>query len=716
MRFTIILFIFLLFSINGYSQKNKQYNISKKVNDTHKINALPEVHISGSILKSVKIAKNGLDEMNLPQSMQVINNIQIQQQQVNSITDILKNVPGMYIMGTTGGYQEEIASRGYNISSTNTFKNGIRFFNGMKIELSGIEKIEILKGNTAIDYGNVTPGGLLNIITKKPNFQHGKFLQISYASFENIKPQFDFWGTLHKKIAYRINGSYQQGNSFRNYVHSNTYYFNPSLLFNLNKKSSLLLEGDYTKYNTVPDFGAGIINYQIVKVPINRFTGVSWGKYNASQSFISAKYNYIINKKWNLNALIGYRFYNTALFSNTRPNSAAGIIDNNGNWKRSVQKSTIIDNYNIKQIDANTDFNIGYLHNKVLIGADFEQFTTQTTNYINFANYDTINIFNDYIATNEPSIPNLNKNTLTTNDVNRWGIYVQDLISYKKYIKFFIGARINYINSITNVYSYLTSTMVKTEKKDVPFTPKLGIIFQPNKYQTIFTTFSNSFTINTGIDFKGNALNISTIEQYELGIKNHLLKNKLQINATIYLINNDNLAQTSLLNGNTNTNIKELAGAIRNTGLELELIYKPIKKINCLLGYSFNESKYTASNIYIVGSPILYTPKHTANSSIMYDFKQGKFNKASIGLIGQYIGERYGGRSTRLTIVNDSYKPIKLNDYFVLDLVANYTYKNASLRGKIANILNQFSYNVHDDNSLNPITPINFSIQLEVKL
>ena len=100
----------------------------------------------------------------------------------------------------------------------------------------------------------------------------------------------------------------------------------------------------------------------------------------------------------------------------------------------------------------------------------------------------------------------------------------------------------------------------------------------------------------------------------------------------------------------------------------------------------------------------------------MYDFKQGKFNKASIGLIGQYIGERYGGRSTRLTIVNDSYKPIKLNDYFVLDLVANYTYKNASLRGKIANILNQFSYNVHDDNSLNPITPINFSIQLEVKL
>jgi len=93
----------------------------------------------------------------------------LQQQQISNLTDVLKNVNGVYIMGNTGGYQEEIASRGSNISSTNTFKNGIRFFNGMKIEMSGIDKIEVLKGNTAIEYGNVAPGGVLNIITKNPN-------------------------------------------------------------------------------------------------------------------------------------------------------------------------------------------------------------------------------------------------------------------------------------------------------------------------------------------------------------------------------------------------------------------------------------------------------------------------------------------------------------------------------------------------------------------
>ncbi|MCX8480842.1 MAG: TonB-dependent receptor, partial [Sediminibacterium sp.] len=458
MRFTILLCTFLLSIINSYGQKNKLYHLSKKENDTNKTNVLPEVNISGSILKRLKISKNGLEEMNIPQSMCLINTNQIQQQQITNITDILKNVPGMYIMGNTGGYQEEIASRGYNISSTNTFKNGIRFFNGMKIEMSGIEKIEILKGNTAIDYGNVTPGGLLNIITKKPNFKKGNTIQISYASFEQIKPQIDIWGTLHKKIAYRINGSYQQVNSFRNYVNSNTYYLNPSLLFNLNKKSSILLEGDYTQYITVPDFGAGIINYQIVQVPISRFTGVSWGKYIAYQSFIAAKYNYLINKKWSITALIGIRNYNTSLFSNTRPNSAGGIIDNGGNWNRSLQKSTIADNYNIKQIDANTDFNIGSINNKMLIGADFEQFTTNTPNYINYTNYDKLNIFNDYIASNEPRIPYMTKNTLTTNYVDRMGIYLQDLISLKKYIKFFVGLRYNYIKSTTNVYTYSTAS------------------------------------------------------------------------------------------------------------------------------------------------------------------------------------------------------------------------------------------------------------------
>jgi iron complex outermembrane receptor protein len=63
-------------------------------------------------------------------------------------------------------------------------------------------------------------------------------------------------------------------------------------------------------------------------------------------------------------------------------------------------------------------------------------------------------------------------------------------------------------------------------------------------------------------------------------------------------------------------------------------------------------------------------------------------------------------------VANDIYRLIPVNDYFVLDLVAGYKYKNWRLNGKLANILNEMSYNIHDDNSLNPIAPINYSVQV----
>ncbi len=89
------------------------------------------------------------------------------------MSDVLMNTNGLYIMGTTGGYQEEIAGRGFSFGSSNTFKNGVRYFNGMLSELSGVEKVEVLKGSSAILFGNVAAGGILNLVTKKPRFDFG---------------------------------------------------------------------------------------------------------------------------------------------------------------------------------------------------------------------------------------------------------------------------------------------------------------------------------------------------------------------------------------------------------------------------------------------------------------------------------------------------------------------------------------------------------------
>ncbi|MES2838037.1 MAG: TonB-dependent receptor [Bacteroidota bacterium] len=705
MNYKLILSLSTLLATSAFAQTTEQDSIKK-------IKELNEIVIDGSRETTSKISKNGISEMDLPQAVSILSYKTIEQQQIANLTDVLKNANGIYIMGNTGGYQEEIASRGSSISSTNTFKNGIRFFNGMKIEMSGVDKIEILKGNSAIEYGNVAPGGVLNIVTKKPKFNFGGNVGLTYGSFNTFKPQFDIYGALNKSktIAFRLNSSYQKGNSFRKYVNSENIYVNPSLLFKLSEKSTLLVEGDYSKNSTVPDFGTGIINYEIVEIPRDRFTGVSWGRYNAQQSLVSAKYNLQISNNWNLSALVGYRNYATELFANTRPASTS--IKPNGDWSRGIQKSQIGDNYTIQQVDANAQFSTGKIKHQVLIGADAEQFETKTTAFNNITNYDQINIFEEYNSSVETAEPSLTENTKTTNTVNRYGIYAQNLISFPKYFKILIGARYNAISSKSNVYSYKADTNTLTETNDNPISPKVGLIFQPTKNHTIFTSYSNSFSLNTGIDVNGNALKASVINQYEAGIKNRLFDGKLQANATVYQITNSNLAQTSLANGNTNSNIKELAGETNSKGLELDLVYKPNTNLSVLLGYSFNETKFTKSNIYVIGSELRYNPKNTANLSINYEFTEGALQNFNIGLISQYFGKRYAGRSTRLTVANDSYQLIALNEYYVLDIVAGYSYKKWKLNAKVANVLNQNNYNVHDDNSLNPITPTNFTLQL----
>jgi iron complex outermembrane recepter protein len=111
-----------------------------------------------------------------------------------------------------------------------------------------------------------------------------------------------------------------------------------------------------------------------------------------------------------------------------------------------------------------------------------------------------------------------------------------------------------------------------------------------------------------------------------------------------------------------------------------------------------------------VNSLLRYNPNHTANASIYYTFSDTKLKGLNLGLTAMYFGERVAGRSTRLTIVNDTYRLIPLNAYTQIDLSAGYNFTKFSVRAKVSNLLNEMSYNAHDDNSVNPIAPRQLSV------
>jgi iron complex outermembrane receptor protein len=667
--------------------------------------------------KTVAISKINIKPMDLPQSISSIDRDILDQQQAQSMSDALKNFNGVYIMGTSGGYQQEIAGRGFAFGSSNTFKNGIRFNNTAMPELSSLEKVEVLKGSAAILFGNVAAGGIINLVTKKPTFTQGGEVSFRMDSYDFYKPAIDIYGVVGKgkHAAYRMNMVYEKARSFRDNVGSERFYANPSMIFRLGKKTELLIEGDYLKDNRTADFGVGTINYELIDVPRERFLGIAWSYYKTEQQSLTGSIIHRFNNSWQLKSTTGFQKFASDLFANQRPNGNSQFIRTNGNWVRGVQRTMVNEEYYMTQLDLTGRFKTFGIKHNLLLGVDADRYSTDNTAFNAITKYDSINVFDLKKYTQRYDVPDLTKRITTSNPVQRIGAYIQDLIEITKQIKLLAGVRFSYLESASSVLTHATSSITETKQFNDAITPRFGLVYQPSRTVSIFGSYANSFTPNTGLDINGAPLKPSYIDQFEAGVKTNLLKEALSANVTAYQIINSNLAQMSLENGNTNSNIKELAGEVTSKGVEVDIMTKSYHGIMLVAGYSYNETRYTKSNTYIVGSLLRYNPAHTGNASIYYTINKTALRGMNFGISYLYFGERAAGRSTRLTVANDKFKLITLPAYQLVDATIGYARQNISLRIKLSNIFDVLSYNVHDDNSVNPIPPRQFAATLSYK-
>lgn len=681
--------------------------------------------------RSASAGKINIKPMDMPQSIAVVGKEVLERQQTLRLSEVLMNITGVYQYGNTGGTQEEIGGRGYAFNSSNTFKNGVRYNNATMPEISALEKVEVLKGSAAILYGNVAAGGVLNLVTKKPRFEKGGEVGFRAGSYDFYKPWIDVYGPVNNSqvAAYRVNATYEKSGSFREEVGSERFYINPSFLFNLGKKTDLLLEGDYLKDNRTSDFGTGAINYEVAKIPRNRFLGASWSYYNTEQKTTTLTVTHHLHKNWEIKSTSGYQAFNNELFGTTRPNASSQFIQADGRWVRGLQKSGTDEDYYITQLDITGKFKTGGISHQLLAGADADKYVTNAYAY-NYANpaignrniYDTINVFDLTKYKQRTDIPVMTATTRTQTPISRYGIYVQDLVCVSEHFKILAGVRFSrqqtkgaFIDSLAKDKRVFTADI-----SDQAFTPRVGLVYQPVKQVSVFASYANSFTLNTGTDINLQSLKPSFINQYEAGVKTEFFEKLFSANVTVYQIVNSNLAQTALTdangNPNSNSNIKELAGEVTSKGVEVDLSTKSLDGFQFIAGYSYNDTRYTKSNTYVVGSRLRYNPQHTANFSVYYSFGERSLLKGfNAGAMIYYVGTRVAGRSTRVQVPNDSFKLMAVPDYAQVDASLGYSWQKLGIRVKVSNLLNELSYNVHDDNSVNPIAPRMFSSSIYLK-
>lgn len=572
---------------------------------------LDEVTVTGdrtTIKRVPSFGKAELLPLDNPQSVGIISNTIIKDQQALRLGDIIRNVSGVSLTQQRQGVAETFSARGYSIGigggTGSIFKNGIASNTGGFPEASTLESVEVLKGSSALLYGNTSAGLVINMVTKKPKFNWGGEVGFQAGSYNLYKPIFDIYGPLSKNVAFRVVGTYEHSKSFRDVVKTERKYINPSFLFKLGEKSTLLVQGDYLDANFTPDNGIGVLNAGMTaKIPASRsrFINTPWAWYHSKTASASVELNHSFNDAWKLNTIVGGQTISINSYGTGVPNS----VDSTGKWARTISRAGSFEKNMTAQLNVIGRFNTGSVNHQVLIGTDFFYQNTRTNGFriTNAAGkittaYDTINILNPSLYTARTDIPNTTDTSKSFAPNNRVGYYAQDLISITEQFKVLVGLRWSNLQTLaTKTYNYTKDTItLGTTTVFSALSPKFALIYQPLQNMSFALSYANSFSGNSGQDIYGNALPPSYIKDYEFSWKNFLFDGKIAANVSFYHIKNSNIAQTALLdkfgNANINTNVKEMMGATTSDGFDIDISGTLSKNVYFILGYGYNNALY----------------------------------------------------------------------------------------------------------------------------
>ena len=701
--------------------------------------------------KKVGVAKSGIDNKDLPQSVQIINKQVIEDQQINTLGDALKNANGIALGANRGGVGENFFARGYSLGANNIFKNGSRTNNGGRIEASTLESVEILKGSAALLYGGVSGGAVVNLVTKKPKFENGGEVSFRYGSWDTYKPTLDVYGPLSQQVAFRIVGTGESANNYRDVVKTDRVYINPSVLYKINERSELSFNFDYLKSNYTPDFGIGSVEGKINnEVGRNTFLNVKGAFNNTNSTNGQASFDHNFNDDWKLSLVAGIQNYNRNYYGSERLQANA-----DGLASRALSRSATEEFTKNQQLNLIGNFNTGGVKHQLLFGGDMDQSSTKAYAFNIFADlskpttpstaYDQINVFNP-VAT-RTDIPEYAKNTWTKTDVYRYGAFIQDLISLSEKFKVLAGIRytyqrtpysekFNYQTGITEEVKNMINGKEAGAKEDKAWSPKFALIYQPIASSSIYLSYANNFIPNTGYDINFQPLTPSLVDHYEAGIKNDFFGGRLSANLTAYRINNNKFTQMALLtadgSANGDTNMKEFTGKTSSDGIELDVNGNILPGLNILAGYAYNFMRYTetlgiikykdsagkdaetsgsAEGVRLVG-----TTAHTGNATLFYSIQNGSLKGLKIGASAYYTGKRNAGwNNSKINERDGVNRLIAVDPFTTFDISLGYSAKRFTILAKMANVTDELSYFIHENYSVNPIPPRNFTTTLSYK-
>ncbi|MBI3283786.1 MAG: TonB-dependent siderophore receptor [Burkholderiales bacterium] len=610
---------------------------------------------------------------NVPQIVNVVPQALLRDQNALSLQDALQNVAGLSF-SVGDGQRDQVAIRGFTAIS-DQFIDGMRDDAMYFRDLSNIERIEVLKGPASVLYGRGSAGGLVNRISKKPRATPLNELAASFGSAGQKRAEFDL-GSGGENLQLRLNGALEDSDNFRQQYFLQRQALAPSVFFQLQPDTTLLLQADYLKDKRLADQGVPSYHGRPVDVPLDTYFGAANGRERAyvqsdvRSASVTLDHRFNEDLRWH-SALRSYDFALNRNYTGIGDlkDGAVPTISIGQTRRLRDERGTYLQN------ELNQKWSWGDTRHQLLYGLELGR-QDKSEQLWSRANIATYNLFAPVLATLAPLPDSLVASNDNRNRVDIAAVYLQDLVSFNPHWKVLGGLRYDQLQQDRDDRSKRNLDLQRTDRA---LAPRLGLIYQPDEQISWYAARSESFQpLADSFVFRANSDQLKPTEtvNHEIGVKLDIAA-RASLTAAVFDMSQTNIQVADPLNKNFSLAV----GKQRTRGLELNFSGELAPQWEVVAGYAYMDGKIvasterTAAGTPFQGNRAALTPAHSLNFWLKRKFAGGYYLAA-------------GGRAESARFASPDNLTV-LPGYGVLNLGAGYQADKFDLTLSLKNLLNR---------------------------
>ncbi len=722
----------LIVSGVGYQSQRRQVSLSSgetlrlNIQVRESLTQLQEVEIIGrqetTYRNDVSFigSKTATPLKEVPQAVSYVTKELALDQAAFRLNDVVKNMSGV----NQFSFYNDITIRGFRVQgqqNSGNLVNGMRAFTSFWKQqlIPHIERVEVIKGPASALFGNASPGGTINRVTKKPLREQRQSISATAGSFSTFRTLADFTGpmTSDERLLYRLNVGYENSGSFRDLQYDKNLIVAPSFSFLPTERTSVNVDIVYQGSEGRLDRGQAVFgDGDLYSVPITVALNASndYLKEESLNATLSLRHQF--SQRLSFNSVYLRSSYDEDLLEHRTANTFAtlsdGSLDPEQVEMRVFVRRRSWNNDNFSNY-LNLDLETGPLRHQLLLGYDYFQQALepggsqlQARGYLSADRTTTINRFDpenaaafalDEDGNPVPNVPHFDLTDPTANrlrDMSNYvyqtnlypqsllrthGLYVQDQVTWGN-LKLLLGLRQEFFQ---DALDYRTAEE-ETVSQDA-LLPRLGIVYSVTPGINLYATYVEGYQPQTASVINdpnaGGPFDPLTSNLIEAGAKSSWLDNQLSVTLALYRL----VQQNELFNANDPANPDRLAplGEQVARGFEFDAVGQLLPNWSVVANYAFNDATITASDDEAeIGRQVPNAPRHAGNLWTKYVIDRGVLAGIGFGLGVNFVSERFG------SIVRTDEPPL-FPGYQVVDAAVYYQLEKFRIQANVNNLLNQ---------------------------